>query len=472
MEVGNIFASLVLGLWPLACWILFTRLDVARALIWSVLASYMFLPPLVSFDLPMVPGMTKDTLPAVCALVAVLTLVKDRPSFWPQSPVTKLLMVVFLLSPCCTVLANGDPVAVVGQVLPGLRTYDSVAALVAQALVLIPFVLGRHYLGNPQGMEALCKALVLAGLIYSVPMLYESRMSPQLNVMIYGFFQHDFAQAIRFGGFRPFVFMPHGLWVGFFTFMCVAAAALRYRQAIKAQKGKALMVLLYLVMMLVLCRSAGPVIYGVVIVPLVLFLPLRIQVLVAVVMTAIVIGYPLLRGLQLIPVEALIKQSLLMDQDRGLSLQFRLLNEELLLNHAAMRPWFGWGGYGRNFLYDPLSGEINVIADGGWIIALGTFGWLGYLSKFGLMSLSIFALWRAARGQKAQALTPAACAVALILAANLFDLLPNDTQIPFTWLMSGAVLGYAEGLRHARPALSGVVDASETLVPKSRRTVI
>jgi len=49
-------------------------------------------------------------------------------------------------------------------------------------------------------------------------------------------------------------------------------------------------------------------------------------------------------------------------------------------------------------------------------------------------------------------LSPFVCTVVLLLAANLLDMLPNDTLIPFTWLMAGAVLGHAEALAIARRA--------------------
>jgi len=66
-----------------------------------------------------------------------------------------------------------------------------------------------------------------------------------------------------------------------------------------------------------------------------------------------------------------------------------------------------------------------------------------------LLALPVVLMAREAVRQPSAALSPFACAVTLILAVNLFDLLPNDTLIPFTWLMAGAVLGHAEALRGA-----------------------
>ena len=57
---------------------------------------------------------------------------------------------------------------------------------------------------------------VLGGLIYVPLCLFEVRMSPQLHNMVYGFAQHSFGQTVRGGGWRPMVFMQHGLAVGLF----------------------------------------------------------------------------------------------------------------------------------------------------------------------------------------------------------------------------------------------------------------
>ena len=52
-------------------------------------------------------------------------------------------------------------------------------------------------------------------MIYVPLCLFEIKMSPQLHQLVYGYHQHGFDQTIRLGGFRPMVFMQHGLAVGF-----------------------------------------------------------------------------------------------------------------------------------------------------------------------------------------------------------------------------------------------------------------
>ncbi|MFN7224615.1 MAG: hypothetical protein ACK4MS_11395 [Paracoccaceae bacterium] len=449
MPIANGLAYLMLVLWPVVSWILFTKLDPVRALIWTILGAYMLLPPVIAIDLPMVPDFDKYAVANLSAAAAVLFLLKHKFEVLPASVIGRGLIVLYVLAPFATVLTNTDAIWFQMAGLPAMRLYDSFAVVANQFIALIPFFLARKYLATDHAMRAIIVALTLAGLIYSLPMLFEARMSPQLNLWLYGYFQHDFSQAVRFGGFRPFVFMPHGLWVAFFAMMCLIAAVTLLRVGPASQRPKYLLVALYLTVVLLLCRSVGPILYALFLAPLVIVMPRRIQVLVAGLMVVVVISYPLLRGLHLVPVDNILDLAMGLNAERGASLQFRLMNEELLLDRAAERPWFGWGNYGRGLLHDPWTGQINVIADGGWIITLGTFGWAGYIAEFGVLALPVLLLGREALRQPSSAMSPFACAVALILAANLFDMLPNDTLIPFTWLMAGAVMGYAEALRAA-----------------------
>lgn len=59
----------------------------------------------------------------------------------------------------------------------------------------------------------LLKVLALACLAYSLLALWEVRMSPRLNREIYGFFGHSWSQHVRYGGYRPILFLNHGIWV-------------------------------------------------------------------------------------------------------------------------------------------------------------------------------------------------------------------------------------------------------------------
>lgn len=450
MANPNIIAYLVLALWPVVVWKLWKRLPPAQALIWTILAGYLVLPPLTAFDLPVIPSLDKSTLPNLMALVCALMIAGDRIGFVPASWLGKALILIYVLSPFGTVVTNGDPLVFDEKTIQGMRLYDSFAAVSYQAIALLPFFLARRYLGNPEGMKAILTALVTAGLAYSIPMLIEAVMSPQINVWVYGFFQHDFFQTIRYGGYRPVVFLPHGLWVAFFALMAMLAAFTLMRRTTAEARPKALAVFLYLAFMLVVCRSAGPLVYALALMPLILIAPPRVQIWMAALMAVVVIAYPTLRGAHLVPIDQIIQFANGLSPERAYSLNFRIENEEILLNRAQERPWFGWGGYGRAFTHDPVTGETLNIADGAWVILMGTYGWVGYLAEFGLTALPLLLMGREALRQRGADLSPWVAAVALILGANMVDLLPNATHIPFTWLMAGALLGESERLARLR----------------------
>ena len=66
----NLFAYIVLLLWPLVVWTLFQKLPPGRALIWAVLSGYMWLPPVANFDPPVLPPFDKNTLTVLSCWLA------------------------------------------------------------------------------------------------------------------------------------------------------------------------------------------------------------------------------------------------------------------------------------------------------------------------------------------------------------------------------------------------------------------
>ena len=68
---------------------------------------------------------------------------------------------------------------------------------------------------------------MVAGACAYVPLItYELHMAPQLHNRFYGYFQHDFSQTLRGTGYRPMVFMAHGLTLSLFmAFSSVVAVA-------------------------------------------------------------------------------------------------------------------------------------------------------------------------------------------------------------------------------------------------------
>src|SRR4030095_5953929 len=93
-----------------------------------------------------------------------------------------------------------------------LGLYDGVSAMIARGIQWgIPYFVGRVYFKTLPELRELGAWLFGAGVMYSLLCLYEIRMSPCLHKMLYGYHQHVFAETRRFGGWRPMVFMHHGL---------------------------------------------------------------------------------------------------------------------------------------------------------------------------------------------------------------------------------------------------------------------
>ena len=173
-------------------------------------------------------------------------------------------------------------------------------------------------------------------------------------------------------------------------------------------------------------------------------LPARQQVRIAMIISMIVITYPVLRGADFFPVETMLGLAEKIQAERAESLEYRFTNEAVLLEHARKKPLFGWGPWGRNYVYDPETGNATTIADGFWVITIGTYGWVGYIAVFGLLVLPIYMLNRNWHRVKDRGGAYLAAGVAIMLTINLINLLPNAGLRTTTWLIAGALIGFVE----------------------------
>lgn len=438
----NIFAYVMLLIWPLIMVVLFKKQSHDRALIWSLLGGMMILPELTSFDFPLVPQMNKHTLPSVMALLLCMSMLDQKIRFFPKSLLASMLMIGFLLSPFATALANREPVFWGRLGLPGLSWRDGVGGFLSNAITLIPVILGFNYLTTAQARRNFLIAFVVALLIYSVPMLIEGRISPQINRWVYGFFPELFGQQVRFDGYRPVVFMGHGLVVAFFTALSVLSAAILVKGCKTGERSKYIFALVYLWIILIFCKSIGSILLAVAFVPVILFLGVRLKGWAILVSAVIVLSYPVLRAADLVPVDKLVGYAALIQEERAGSLNYRFVNEGILLDHAAKKPIAGWGSWNRNRVYDVETGRDIAVPDGHWVIVIGVNGWIGYISVFGLLTLPLLRLWGMRKTARDRFTDPhIVYGIALMLAVNMLDLLPNSTITPMTWLMAGMLLG-------------------------------
>lgn len=450
----NYFAYAALTLWPLVAIFLFATRPLNQALVWTILGGYLLLPVGTEIKFPGVPAFDKNSIPALIAVAGCL-FVARRPARRTGAKIglPELLLAALLIGPFITSEFNGDALQVGGIygtiAIPGMGHYDALSAAVAQLIVLLPFLLGRRHLGSFEDNRAILRGLTLAGLIYTLPMLLEIRLSPQLHAWIYGYFPHSFEQQMRDGGFRPVVFLGHGLRIAFFAMIAILASTALWRCRERVVPASSALVTGWLSLTLLLCKTLGAFVYAMILAPLIMYVKPRSQVKLAAVLVSLALIYPMLRATALFPTEFFLEAAGVVSLEREASLKVRFDQEKALLDRASERPWFGWGRFGRNRIYDN-SGKDVTLSDGHWIITMGTFGLFGFLAEFGLLSLTVFRTMGAMRYARSLREQVFLATLALIVAVGLVDLLPNATINPTSWLFAGALLGRAEALRAAQ----------------------
>jgi hypothetical protein len=479
----NAFAFLMLFSWPAVAWILFRTLPLSKALVWTMLGGYLILPSATSVKIPMLPLIDKGLVPTLSA--AILCMIYDTRTARVAGPTPSAkgkalvigLLALIILAPILSILNNPEPIVVGPHFLPGLQLYDAFSMMSASIVSVAPFLLAWRYLSTREAHRDLLVAFAVCGLAYSLPALFEVRMSPQLHTWIYGFFQHDFVQHIREGGFRPVVFLSHGLMVGILLCMSLLAALTLWRETLRERRAarqwifaidrlagplrsKWFFAAAWLAIVLLLSKNLGAVAIASFL-GLVIFARPRLQNAIMVVIAVVVLFYPMLRGAGLIPVREIHEIARSISEERAQSLKFRLDNEDALLAHANEKPISGWGSWGRNQIYDPETGRMTSVTDGMWVILIGIYGWPGYVAHFGLLTMPLLLYVRRRRALGPSLITPG---LVIVLSAALMDLLPNSGLVPYVWMLAGALTGFV--LRQIAHAVSS--DAEPAAAPHVR----
>jgi hypothetical protein len=358
--------------WPLLAVACFRRMKPEDACIIVLIGGFILLPD-YSFEFGGVPEFDKLACIALSLLLGDIMSGKShvRPKIRSRLDIAVVSAVV--ISPIITSLSNG------------LGLYDGVSNSLRLVLIWGVFYrAGRLYFTDAITLRKLTLALVSGGLLYIPFILFEVRMSPQLSRMIYGFFPHDFIQHIRYGGWRPIVFMNHGLVVASWSAMATAAAFALWRaKEVRAASGIPLgIAFVSLLVTSVLCKSAGPLVYLLVAIAYFSIRRQSIRILLVRLMLlggAIYLGLRIINILPVATIESFLAR--FFDADRMQSLMFRLRQEDPFAAKALLQPLFGWGGYQRGRPIDPATGQLMRVVDSAWLVAFSTFGFLGLVSQ-------------------------------------------------------------------------------------------
>ena len=166
------------------------------------------------------------------------------------------------------------------------------------------------------------------------------------------------------------VFMGHGLVASFFAMTAAVASVALWRARVRiVTSAPAGTVATYLSVVLVLCKSAAAIVYGMTLLPLVAWTRPRFQMSVAALLVSIALLYPTLRLFDVFPTDTLVEISRGIDDQRARSLRYRFDQEKLLLERASERFLFGWGRFGRNrIVVEGLAWHWRRFQRNGWAL--------------------------------------------------------------------------------------------------------
>jgi tetratricopeptide (TPR) repeat protein len=327
-----------------------------------------------------------------------------------------------------------------------LGLYDGLSDALGQFMNWgLPYLLGRVYFSDAEGLRLFTVAIVIGGLTYVLPCLWEVRMSPNLLGYIYG---ATTWQGTRLGGYRPHVFFGTGLECGLWMTVASLTAWWLWWCGILTKIGGKSFGKIWLPILLgttILCRSTGAFFLlagGIV----VLWASTRYRT--RVLLLALVLFAPAYVGLR-IPNLWSGQELVRLFKDyfstlRAESLAYRFMCEDLLIVKAVEQPVFGWGGWGRSAVYFDEDGDRtkHVPTDGLWIIVLGTKGFVGLtLFYLALVLPAILFLWRfPATMWRIPNVAPTALA-ATLLGLYMIDCLLNGFINIIYVSLAGAIIG-------------------------------
>ena len=431
-------ARLIMLAWLPIVFYLFKIYSPRKAVIVSFIGGLLFLPERAGFRLPLIPDY-QGTI-ATCYGIVLAILVYDLERLkefrlgWIDLP-----MLIWCICPIFSSISNS------------LGAYDGVNEAITQSVTWgLPYFLGRFYLNNLDAQRELALNIIKGGLLYVPLCLYESRMSPQTHKIFYGYYPHSsgIAQAYRWGGYRPMVFMEHGLMVGMWMMMVALIAFWLWQSKTlfiicRVPLNRWLIVITFT---FILCRSTGAygyLFYGLIILFSAKWLRTKLFLLLLIAGIIYYLYTSVTGHFNSEQIVSFIGEAIA--PERSQSLGYRFENEALLAEHARDRLLFGWGGWGRNRIYEEnWHGIIEDVAitDSLWILAFGINGLVGLASLIASLILPVlgFCFNYPIKNWLEPKVAPAAVlAVALIL--FVLDCLLNDMFNPVFPLISGGLSG-------------------------------
>jgi hypothetical protein len=399
----------------------------------AIVIGWLFLPPARGINLPGIPTFTKEYSVSYAILLGVLIAHSGKlMGFRPK--LIDLPILIFMLAPMPSSLTNG------------LGAYDGLSGVYANFFLFgIPYLMGRIFIKNPNDVKTVAKWFLFAGLI-AVPMaVWESKMSPQLNKQLYGYHASDFKMAQRLGGYRPMMFMRHGLEAGLWIATSGAVAIWLWITSAKKFRLFNLPIAPFSAIILaatLLSRSLGAIILLAGTTAVAVFVRstgFRIALIALILAPSIYLTVRISNIWTPRQFTAIIAS---IDADRADSLQARLDQEVNFSKHALRKPIFGWGGYNR---FRPVNDDGSKDAvDGLTTIILGENGFVGLISYMCITTLPSLLMIRRIKGRAiTSALWAPGVGIMLGIAIFTIDMMFNSFYTPLHLIGIGVIASIA-----------------------------
>ena len=370
----NVSVPIMIFGWVPLTLALFCFLRPRNAILVSLILGWLFLP-VARYEIKGLPDLTKQSIIAYSLFLGVVLFDHKKITAF-KFRIYDFPMLVFCIVPAFSSMTNL------------LGPYDAFSAALNQTTLWgVPYLIGRMYFNTLSEIKVLAVALIIGGIIYSPFILYEVRMSPQLHRMFYGYHVQSFVQTLRGGGYRPSVFMEHGLavgmWMGAASIMAVVFwYTHQFRKKFWGLNVRWVMPLLLLTT--ILEKSTGSIMLlaiGVVALLASRIIENRLPLVILMCLPVLYVGT---RATDVWSAEGLINWAKKISTDRAASLEYRIDNEDILSEKAREKPILGWGGWGRSRVYDKTGEDISI-TDGMWIIVFGQYGIVGVLALLAMM---------------------------------------------------------------------------------------
>ncbi|MEC4805117.1 MAG: O-antigen ligase domain-containing protein [Jaaginema sp. PMC 1079.18] len=446
-------ATLALYAWIPICLYLFVRFPPQRAAIIGLIAAWQFLP---MDEIYISPLPVYDKMAAACYGILLGTILFDVERLATFTPgLIDIAAIIFAICPVFSQIENG--------LSPISPTFNQLVQWGA------PYLIGRIYITDLKSFRRLAIGIFVGALIYTPFAFVEFGMGPLLHEKVYGYPAFvDWTQAKRYGGWRPVLFMQHGLMVG--AWMMVASLTgiwLWVTKSLKKVAGRPIKPFAILLLLTFInCRSTGAWLLAVFGFAL-LFGAKAIKSSIPILLVVVTIYLYLIGGVTgTTPTEGILQVMSFTGGDRSSSLRFRFINEEVLGEQARKKILFGWGDSGNHRVQ--LEDGRMAITDSLWIILFGFNGIVALFSWVTMMLVPVVRfcaiyppkVWRHPKVAPAAVLT-----VGLIL--YVIDSLLNAMTNPVYTVIAGGLSTLATNPQEslAEPPMKRIVQVEDPDLP-------